>query len=218
MFLDLPHIISYVVIVFFLNLTPGVELLFISAQTIKGGKPHGFMACLGTTLGTFFYTVITAFGITEILRTSPFLFSLIKWGGVGYLFYLAYQAFASKALDFNAIGEQKVSADLWKTFHQSLVTSILNPKNVIFFFTFLPQFTNLGSPIPLYVQLLCLGAWIAFSGYIMMMLYVALLSKIRPYLFGNSAIQGRLQLIMGVIFTLLAINLLWEDLRGFLLA
>ncbi len=216
MFLDLPHIISYAVIVFLLNLTPGVEVLFITAQTVKRGKPYGFIACLGTMLGTLFYTITTAFGITEILRTSPFLFSLIKWGGVGYLFYLAYQAFTSKALDFNAIGEQKVSADLWKTFRQSLVTSILNPKNVIFFFTFLPQFANLGSPTLLYVQLLFLGAWIAFSGYIMTIFYVILLSKIRPYLFGNSTIQGRLQQVMGVIFTLLAINLVWEDLRGLL--
>lgn len=216
MFLDLPHIISYVVIVFFLNLTPGVELLFISAQTIKGGKPHGFMACLGTTLGTFFYTVITAFGITEILRTSPLLFSFIKWGGIGYLLYLAYQAFASKTLDFNAVEDQKVSPNLWKAFRQSLVTSILNPKNVIFFFTFLPQFTNLNSPVPLYIQLLCLGAWISLSGYVMTMVYVILLSKIRPYLFGNKIIETRLQQIMGVIFTLLAINLLWEDLRGLL--
>ncbi len=53
MFLDLPHIISYVVIVFFLNLSPGGDVLFVYGQTVKGGKSHGLAAALGISVGRF---------------------------------------------------------------------------------------------------------------------------------------------------------------------
>ena len=216
MFSDLPHIISYVIIVFFLNLSPGADVLFVCGQTIKGGKSHGFAATLGISVGIIIYTLITTFGVTEILKASPLMFSLIKWGGIGYLFYLAYQSFSSKSINFEVIDHQKVSRDLFKTFRQAFFTNLLNPKAFLFFFSFLPQFTNPGSPVPLYMQLLCLGLWVSVSGFGVNMMYALLIAKIRPYLLRNTLIQTRLQQVMGVIFTLLAINLLWEDLRGLL--
>jgi hypothetical protein len=216
MFLDFPHIISYVVIVFFLNLSPGADVLFVCGQTIKGGKSHGFSASLGISVGIILYAIITAFGVAEILKASPFIFSLIKWSGIGYLFYLAYQAFTSQSMDFKMIDHQKVTKDLFKTFRQAFFTNILNPKAFLFFFSFLPQFTNPESSIPLYIQLMCLGLWVSLSGFAVSMMYTLLITKVRPYLLQNTLIQTRLQQIMGVIFILLAINLLWEDLKVFL--
>jgi threonine/homoserine/homoserine lactone efflux protein len=121
-----------------LALSPGPDILFVITQGITRGAKAAVITTAGLTSGVLVHTSAAALGISVIFQTSAIAFSLVKYLGALYLFYLAYQAFKHRA-DLVRIDTKSTKAHK-NLFAKGFLMNVLNPKVSLFFLAFLPQF------------------------------------------------------------------------------
>ena len=132
--------------VFVLNATPGVDLLLTVSRTLQGGGRAGVAAALGVNAGCVLHALGAAFGLAALLALSPLAFAAIKWAGAAYLVWLGLGLLQQAWLGPAAGAATPVSAvpstpaRLFADFRTGLLTNLLNPKVLLFFLAFLPQF------------------------------------------------------------------------------
>jgi len=122
--------------------TPGTGAVYSIAAGLSRGTRAGILAAFGCTLGVIPHMVAAITGLAAILNASAVAFQAIKWLGVAYLLFLAWQTLRDKtALEVEA-DRSKVS--FWQVIRTAVLINLLNPKLTIFFFAFLPQFVPVG--------------------------------------------------------------------------
>lgn len=165
-------LLSFLVAGVVLNLTPGSDVMFTIASGLKGGVPAGVAAATGVALGSFVHVTLTTFGLAALLATLPWVFQVIKWGGVLYLLLLAYQAWTAAAPnDTPDTGRASYSrASYWRALKQGCITNVTNPKVALFILAFLPQFAD-ETRGPIWAQMLILGVIFTLSGWAITSLY-----------------------------------------------
>ncbi len=179
--------------VFVVNATPGVDMMFTLAQTLRHGVAGGIAAALGIVAGCVVHTLVAAFGLAALLAASGTAFALVKWAGAAYLVWLAIgmlRAGASAtAPAANALSAQPgdgaaatapCTTSLGRLFRQGLLTNVLNPKIAIFFLALLPQFIDAGAADKL-VAFLFLGAWFVVQGALFLIAFVFLVAPLRRW-------------------------------------
>ena len=140
--------------------SPGADFAVVLKNTLNSGRRAGVMTAIGVGFGISIHMIYTLFGMALIIAQSEILFSLVQWVGAGYLLWLAWQGFQSRA---RQAGEHKSMLQLplksMQAFRQGFLTNVFNPKATAFF---LFLFTNLVSPdTPFRVQSLY-GLWLVF--------------------------------------------------------
>jgi RhtB (resistance to homoserine/threonine) family protein len=145
------HFAFFVVAVFLLNVTPGPDTAYIVGRSVAQGRRAGLMSALGISAGCCVHSLACAFGLTALLAASATAFTVIKFVGAIYLIYLgmrlifakpAAQPVAASGTPSRAAGAPK---SLRQLFLQGFWTNVLNPKVVLFFVSFFPQFVTTGS-------------------------------------------------------------------------
>jgi threonine/homoserine/homoserine lactone efflux protein len=142
---NLPTLLAFAATTLLLAATPGPDMTLSISRALAQGKKAALFVVLGTSLGIVVHTMLVAFGISALITASPTAFLILKTGGAAYLLWLAVQAirFGSK-LSIKKVEETKatplanISSGFW--------VNLLNPKVIIFFMTFLPQFVSAGDP------------------------------------------------------------------------
>lgn len=126
-----------------LNLTPGPDVLYILSQSLRRGRKAGFVAMAGISAGCLVHVVVAALGVGMLLAASATAFSVLKWAGAAYLLWSGLRLLRTPAgqspLATDA-GAAVVPGSLWQVFAGGFLTNVLNPKVVIFFLAFVPQF------------------------------------------------------------------------------
>ncbi|NDE05365.1 MAG: LysE family translocator [Flavobacteriia bacterium] len=146
----LPFLIAAVA----LAITPGPGIAYVVARTVSGGRKEGLASCIGTGLGGLVHVIASALGVSLVIAQSAFAFSLVKYIGAAYLFYLGFRMFFSKS---NAPLIEEVSPQgTRRAFIEGIAVEALNVKTALFFLAFLPQFTTPNEP--LIFQLIVLGS------------------------------------------------------------
>lgn len=143
---SLTHWLTFVGPAFALEIAPGPDLLFIAAQTGRHGRGHGFAAMFGLWTGALVHVAATVLGLGAILARSAIAFSIIKWVGGAYLFWLGIQALTSGQRDVDeaeALAAQRPGR--WAAYRQGILVDLLNPKVALFFMAFIPQFVVDGA-------------------------------------------------------------------------
>jgi threonine/homoserine/homoserine lactone efflux protein len=144
-----------------LNLTPGPDLLYITARSLAQGWRAGAASAFGIAAGCLVHTAAAALGISLLLRSSAFAYDALRLAGAAYLLYLGVQALRSPT---GAAALQKVEpASMRKVFWQGFATNVLNPKVALFFLAFLPQFADPARGA-FALQIAVLGAIFIFNG------------------------------------------------------
>jgi len=127
-----------------LNLTPGPDVLYIVSNALRSGAKAGVVAALGITAGCFVHIFAAALGVSALLAASSTAFTVLKWVGAAYLFYVGVKLVLSKApTPIELIAEkpiQKSAGVLESIFFRGFLTNVLNPKVALFFLAFVPQF------------------------------------------------------------------------------
>jgi threonine/homoserine/homoserine lactone efflux protein len=157
----------FLLAVMLLNITPGPDTAYIVARSVSQGRRAGFVSVLGISAGCVVHTMATAFGLTAILAASAAAFTIIKVLGAVYLIYLGLRMILTKkaavppsvpapasSLPDDATGPAPASPvslanapmSLRSLFMQGFWTNVLNPKVVLFFVSFFPQFVSADSP------------------------------------------------------------------------
>ena len=149
--LGIIHLGLFCAAVVLLNLTPGPDTAFIVGQSVAHGRRTGLMSVLGISAGCGVHTMALALGLSAILAASASAFAMIKIAGALYLTYLGMRMIvaSSRRPDVDARPAAMVSVrrpSSRRTFMQGFVTNVLNPKVVLFFLSFIPQFVATSSP------------------------------------------------------------------------
>jgi threonine/homoserine/homoserine lactone efflux protein len=189
-----------------LNIAPGPDLLYILTKTIANGKKVGIASALGVCSGALFHVASASLGLSAILVSSAVAFTIVKYIGVGYLLYLAYQSFRSAGTSLNISTSSVVKESAWKAYKQGVLVDILNPKVAIFFMAFLPQFIRDGhGAVP--IQLLYLGLLVVAVAVIVEVTYVLLAFKLTKKIRSSKRFSVLLDKVVGTIFVALGLKL-----------
>lgn len=188
-----------------LNITPGSDTIYILSRTVTQGKKAGIMSVLGIVTGAVVHTIFAALGLSIILMKSAMVFNFVKWVGAGYLIYLGVKTIRSRTSEqFDLDLQHKI--ELRKIFNQGFLTNLLNPKVVLFYLAFLPQFIsplNHFGPLPF----LLLGLTFIATGTIWCLALVQLSAfmtgKLRDTKIGKYSIR-----VVGYIYITLGLNFL----------
>ena len=135
---------------------PGPAMLYATAQTIGGGKRAGWMAALGIHMGGYVHVIAAAFGLAILFKTVPTVYLALKFVGAAYLIWLGINLFRT-GLPKSASDEFTPQKSPLKSFVESAMVEIFNPKTALFFLAFLPQFTDVSASLPIWAQLVILG-------------------------------------------------------------
>jgi threonine/homoserine/homoserine lactone efflux protein len=142
---DLNVILAYTAAAVILVITPGPDMTLFLGQTLTGGRARGIAAYLGASAGLVVHTMLAAFGLSALLAHSAAAFGVLKIVGVAYLLWLAFDALRRGSALTLAAGSAEPQP-LAQVFLMGVGINLLNPKIIMFFLTFLPQFVSAYDP------------------------------------------------------------------------
>ena len=138
-------LLAYSIASVILFITPGPDMSLFLARTLSNGRKAGIASGIGANVGCLIHTMLAAFGISALIAASAVGFMVLKFVGAVYLLWLAVDAIRNgSVLSVKASGQHQAS--LWPTFLMGLTVNLTNPKVVLFFITFLPQFVAASDP------------------------------------------------------------------------
>ena len=141
----LTTILTFALASLVLIITPGPDIALQLSRAINYGRLHGVVTLLGAMLGILIHSALVALGISILIVAAPPLFLALKLVGAVYLLWLAWQAIRSGG-GFRLAAAAKQQPTLWQSFLSGVMIDLLNPKVVLFFVTFLPQFVHSADP------------------------------------------------------------------------
>lgn len=142
---SLGTILGFSLASFALSITPGPDMALFLARTVTGGRPLGFAAMFGASAGLVVHATLAGLGLSALLAASANAFFVLKIVGGLYLVWLAYQAVrhgSGFSIDQSKVPQQT----LLGTFFTGVGINLTNPKVIVFFVTFLPQFVDATDP------------------------------------------------------------------------
>ncbi len=137
-----------------LIIVPGPDMLYVTSRALASGRPAALKASLGISAGYLVFTVLVAAGFQSVLMAEPRLFQAMRYVGLAYLMYLAYRLFFADGMWTS--GEKLQEATETNDLKFGFMTSLLNPKGMLFYFSLLPQF-YLPEAMPFWVYALVFG-------------------------------------------------------------
>jgi threonine/homoserine/homoserine lactone efflux protein len=137
---ELDSLLLFVIAGLVLNVTPGPDLLYITARSLGQGWRAGAASSFGIAAGCLVHAAAAALGISVLLKAAPLAYDAIRLCGAAYLIWLGVQALRQRA----AAGTPAALPydSLRRVFWQGFATNVLNPKVALFFLAFLPQFAD----------------------------------------------------------------------------
>jgi threonine/homoserine/homoserine lactone efflux protein len=127
-----------------LNLTPGPDIFYMVASTLRGGFRAGAVAMAGIFTGCLVHVLAATVGVSALIAASTTAFMILKWVGAAYLVYIGIKMLRTPkptaSQELNA--ETMVQMPMKAVFVQGFLSNALNPKVALFFLAFLPQFIN----------------------------------------------------------------------------
>jgi threonine/homoserine/homoserine lactone efflux protein len=129
-----------------LIVTPGQDMILVMSRSIAQGAAAGVATAGGVSVGLVGHTLLATLGLGAILRTSEWLFVLLKLVGASYLVYLGVQLLRTRSHDL--VSTRGAPRSLRRLFADGALSNVSNPKIAIFYFAFLPQFVAPGVEHP----------------------------------------------------------------------
>lgn len=204
--------VSFTIAAAVLAVAPGPDNLFVLLQSAMYGARAGIFVTLGLCVGVFIQTMLAAFGVAAIVAASPTLLMIIQFAGAAYLLYLAWGAWRTPVGSSDAQSEKKyprlTNFQLWR---RGILMNITNPKVLIFFLAFFPQFIVKGATEnQVMVQMLIMGLTFLVCTLVVFSAIAWCAGTLADRL-RSPKVQNILNKTSSVIFTLLAVStLLWK--------
>lgn len=208
---DLTTFVTFTIAVWVLAITPGPDMTLSIARSLSDGKAGGMMVVLGTSSGLVIHTLLVALGISALIVASPTAFMILKTGGAAYLVWLAVQAIrhGSSLSVKRADGPAKTGL---ANYLNGFWCNLLNPKVILFFMTFLPQFVSAADP-HVAGKLIFLGFWAILAGMPVNMMVVLVAEKLSAWLQNNRRVLRGIDYSFAGIFSLFALKIFMMQAR-----
>ncbi len=162
-FFGVTHFGTFVLSGILLNLTPGIDTMYILGRSISQGVRAGIISALGISTGSLVHTLAAATGLSLVLATSATAFAVVKYCGAAYLIFMGVRMVQNAPAGALATNQLAGRVSYRRLFFAGMLTNVLNPKVAVFFLAFLPQFIAPSSPHP-FGSFMLLGATFICSG------------------------------------------------------
>jgi len=160
--------------------SPGPSLLLILRHSFADGRRAGIRASFGHGLGIFIYALASASGLSIILRTNPYFFSIIQICGALFLIWVGYSTISSaintRTQEIFQENTSKFDKNLMNSSHfrDGFIIAILNPKILAFFSSLFSQFLESGQEFLLHFYMACLAGFIDLIVYVLIVVIVTI--------------------------------------------
>lgn len=199
--------LAFLVACIALILVPGPSQALVISQTISHGRRHGAMTAAGLNVGTLIHALVAGFGLSAILVSSALAFSLVKYAGALYLFYLGACALCRKP----QVGQLAASpTNRQVVLGPSVLAGVLNPKVALFFLAFLPQFVDPAHG-PAMPQFMLLGASMAMLDTAYALVIVHVVHRLRGRVLHSPRVAALQDKLSGVVLLLLGVRLALQE-------
>lgn len=190
-----------------ISLVPGPDMLFVLANSVGRGARVGVLSATGISLAMVVHTTAAALGLSLLFERSAWAFDVVRYAGAAYLVWLGVKALRGKdeTGDDPGGGDHSATAVLRRGF----LTNLLNPKVIVFFAAFLPQFVSPENG-PVAPQFLLLGALFTAIGFLVDAGVALASGQARAVLLRRPGVGRLLEKITGVVFVGLGVRLLFE--------
>ena len=181
-----------------ISFTPGAGAINTMSNSLNAGFRRSIWGILGQQAALVVHVVIVALGVGVLVASSPVLFNVIRYAGAAYLIYLGVRQFLSKP----SVEEEQTAAlrdeSAWSIFRRGFWVNLLNPKAIVFFLAFTPQFIRPDQP--LFTQYAVLTATIVVIDILVMWFFFA--AAARSFQRFTQTARGQLVLskVFGVLF------------------
>lgn len=138
---------AFAVAALIIEITPGPNMGYLAILSLSRGAGVGIAAVAGVAIGHAVYGITAALGAAAIIDASPLLYELLRWLGVAYMLWLAYEAWSSEQETSPTVTEQADQRQVRVAFRQGLITNLLNPKAALFFVSVVPNFIIPGGNV-----------------------------------------------------------------------
>lgn len=171
----------YAAAVFVLTITPGPAVLMCMTQAASQGVRRTFFAAMGNITAVLAVMSLSALSVGAALATSHALFNAIKWLGVAYLLYLGLSSLRAGTRNFVLPDTAGVAPSrAWALYGRGLLVGASNPKALLFFTAFFPQFIDASAPQwPQFLLMSCTFVVFELS---CLMVYASFAAQLSPWL------------------------------------
>ncbi|WP_047459555.1 LysE family translocator [Vibrio fluvialis] len=201
----------YLTAVVALLLLPGPDMLLIASSSLSYGRKVGVFASLGNATSGIILTMLAALGVSALIAMSPVALQILHLLGGAYLLKIGFDCMRANAAQ---APELEGSQTMASTFYQrALVSNLLNPKALVFFVMFLPQFVSGNIAATSGEQMLALGLLLNVCGLLFNLLLVGAVGVFGQSLLDNEKFRTYQHKLMGLIFFVLALWMLSDLLH-----
>ncbi|MFI6392392.1 LysE family translocator [Nonomuraea sp. NPDC050547] len=191
-------LLTFSVTALIMIMIPGPDAALIMRSSLAHGRTAGLLTMTGGLLGLGVHAVAAAIGLSALLAASPTAFSVLRWLGVAYLFWLGVQGLRARAA-VAPVTEPAAAGTGLRHVRNGFLSNLLNPKVLLFFVTFLPQFMEGAAPMLLSAIFAALYAlWFSF--------YNVVVDKVGALL-RRPKVRARVERVTGVLLVGFALRL-----------
>lgn len=208
--LDITNFGLFAFSVFLLSVTPGPDMAYVIGQSVANGRRAGIVSASGVALGSCTHAIASTLGLTALITASPVMFTAIKYIGASYLMFLGGKmllgTFISKKDRGDAATQNIRKVSAYRLLSRGFITTLTNPKVLLFFISFFPQFvTPEGEQHA--ASFLLLGLTYAFIAFLTDVTFAILAGSTAGAVAGNRKLQNLLDRIVGATFIALGVRL-----------
>ncbi len=174
--------IMYLVLVLAATATPGPAVLLVMTNSTLYGKRKAIVSAIGNIIGLLCLGIISITWLGAIIKTSAFVFDIVKYIGAAYLIYIGLKLLFSKKSNFKNVLNNKTLKNVSskKIFVQAFIVALSNPKAIVFLTALFPQFIDINSAlVPQFTSLIVTLMFFSFS---FLMMYAILAYRAKNWL------------------------------------
>lgn len=175
---------------------PGPNHLYITTRSIGEGRRAGIASAFGVETGTLVHIAAAAAGLSAVVAASATAFGVLRYAGAAYLVFLAYRTLRGRdELDGPVLEPQP----LRRVYLDGVLVNVLNPKVVLFFLAFLPQFVDQDAgAVPL--QIVVMGFVLALIGLVSDIVYAVAAGSVGAWLRARPVFRRRQRYATGLVY------------------
>ncbi len=192
-----------------IELTPGPNMTTLAVLSASRGRRAGIAAGLGVALGLAIVGALAGLGLATAIEQSRLLYEALRWAGVGYLLWLAWEGWQDAVVDPPVLAGGPAEMDL-RHFRQGLITNLLNPKAAVFYVSILPTFLDPARPL-LRQSLLLTAIYVGVATSIH--LAIVLAADQTRTLLGDPRRHRLIRRALAILLALVALWLAWSTKR-----
>ena len=194
-----------------LTLAPGPDIIYLLTKSLSDGAKCGIILACGLVSGIVFHTTLVMLGVATLIKSSATAMLLLKIFGATYLLFLAFGAFKSAKANKKQLGirndELGIKNGSLRIYKRGILMNVLNPKVLLFFLAFLPQFVDLSSDNAS-LTILFLGVTFAVQALIIFSIVAIFAGRVRNLILRKKNFGRVLNFVEALVLLIIAVGLI----------